>query len=152
MSGAKRASRYRKGVVARTVSLLPTPEAEEKIVRVVSMRGGNLVEVVDATTESGLAILPAKFRRLIWIKRGDYLIVSSGDADQVKYIVRYVLYPRQIAHLKAENLWPFEEEAEGPPNNDSHTDDLFIVNTNHLRRRQADETDESDDDDDRDDH
>lgn len=146
MSGAKRGSNYRKGVVAQTVSSLPVPEAEEKIVRVVSIRGGNLVEVVDAATDSGLAILPAKFRRLIWIKRGDYLIVSSGDADQIKYIVRYVLYPRQIAHLKAENLWPFEEEAEATPHNASHPDDLYTVNTNHLRRQQADDTDESEDD------
>lgn len=145
MSGAKRGSSYRKGVVEQTMKSFPVPEAGEEVVRVVTMRGGNIVEIVDSSKREGLALLPTKFRRLIWIKRGDYLIVSSGGDDKVSFIVRSVLYPKQIKHLKDEKLWPFEEEeGEEEAEEIGTQDDELFVNTNHMRNRH--EEDESSDD------
>lgn len=50
-----------------------------------------------ASGEQALAILPTKFRKLIWVKRGDYLITSTsagdfetsaGEAGKVRFIQR----------------------------------------------------------------
>ena len=40
------------------------------IMRVVSLRGSNLIEIMDARGEKSLAIFPAKFQKSMWIKRG----------------------------------------------------------------------------------
>lgn len=37
-----------------------------------------------ATTEIGLAILPAKFRTLVWVKRNDFVIVQCAEDDTVE--------------------------------------------------------------------
>mmetsp|Transcript_53789 Transcript_53789/g.64902 ORF Transcript_53789/g.64902 Transcript_53789/m.64902 type:complete len:260 (+) Transcript_53789:106-885(+) len=67
-----------------------------------------------------LAILPTKFRKLIWVKRGDYVIVECGNDDNsdqngIRYLIKTVLYKKQVAHLKSVNKWPalFVDE-EGP--------------------------------------
>lgn len=64
--------------------------------------------------EESLALLPTKFRKLIWVKRGDHLIVSgtshdfltaAGDKGKVRFMVEHILYKDQVKHLKAEGLW-----------------------------------------------
>lgn len=64
---------------------------------------------------SSLAILPTKFRKLIWVKRGDFLIVSgtshdfltaAGEKGKVKFMVEHILYKEQVKHLKEAGLWP----------------------------------------------
>ena len=76
-----------------------------------------------------LAILPNKFKNLIWVKRGDYVIVSSGDdsaskfgedatsrsgkkekGDKVKFFIKCILNRDQIKHLKAIKKWPQQED------------------------------------------
>lgn len=34
-----------------------------------------------ATGEPALALLPTRFRKLIWVKRGDFLITSTSAGD-----------------------------------------------------------------------
>lgn len=64
--------------------------------------------------EDSLAILPTKFRKLIWVKRGDYLIVSgashdfqtaAGNTGKVKFMVEHILYKDQVKHLKEQGFW-----------------------------------------------
>lgn len=38
-------------------------------------------QIVLASGEQALAILPTRFRKLIWVKRGDYLITSTSAGD-----------------------------------------------------------------------
>lgn len=65
-----------------------------------------------------LAILPAKFHKLVWIKRNDLVIVQTGGEDLsaqdekggIRHIISYILYKDQIKHLKTENLWPVDDE------------------------------------------
>ncbi len=66
-------------------------------------------------TES-LALLPTKFRKLVWIKRGMFLIVSgdpdakyetaSGKEGKVKYIVERILMKEQEKFLRSTTHWP----------------------------------------------
>ena len=67
-----------------------------------------------------LAYLPTKFKKLIWIKRNDFVIVECGDEDSeekeekysssggggFRYAITHVLYKDQVKHIKARGLWP----------------------------------------------
>lgn len=68
-----------------------------------------------APANNTLARLPTRFRKLIWVKRGTYLLCSSSDADyqtsngkkgKVTMNVEYVLFERQVKHLQKRNMWP----------------------------------------------
>lgn len=115
MSGAGRKGAYRKGVTNEVLNGTPVPEEGELVVQVKGSRGGNVIEIVCEDGTEGLATLPTKFRKLVWVKRGDYLIVSGADADievsngksaAIQYRVAHVLYKDQMRHIKAKGLWP----------------------------------------------
>jgi len=96
----------------------PVPEEGERIVKVVESRGSNILQVQCPDGTKALAMLPTKFRKLIWVKRGDFLIVSesqgdvstaSGGSGKVKFMVSHVLHSRdQRAHLQSTGHWPGE--------------------------------------------
>lgn len=46
------------------------PEEEQKIARVIGVRGGNLVEVEFDDASTTLCIIPTKYRKKVWIKKG----------------------------------------------------------------------------------
>jgi translation initiation factor IF-1 len=115
MSGAGRKSAYRKGVTKKVLYGDPEPKENEQIVRVVALRGSNLFEVRQADGTMAVTMLPTRFRKLIWVKRGDYLIVSAGEGGEittsdgkkgaVTSIVESILYKDQIKSLRAKGLW-----------------------------------------------
>jgi probable RNA-binding protein EIF1AD len=72
----------------------PEPAYNERIAKVVATRGSNQFDVIVArsmaagggggttgSSEPVLAILPTKFRKLVWVKRNDYVIVQTVDDD-----------------------------------------------------------------------
>ncbi len=49
-------------------------------------------------------MLPAKFNKKLWVKRGGFLVVEHGDVDSgecVTGIIVSVLYEADVRHLKA---------------------------------------------------
>lgn len=130
MAGFGRRSHYRKHLTDAVLHDLPEPEQGECIAKVVATRGGNqfdvLVAGVDMNTRTPqLAILPTKFHKLIWVKRGDFCIVRTGDTSAsasakqdertgtgggVRYLITHVLYKDQVKHLKSLKLWPDDEQ------------------------------------------
>ena len=116
MSGAGRKGPYRKGVTEEVMHGTPVPGKGEVVARVKAPRGANVIEVVSgADGSTGLAILPTKFRKLVWVKRGDYVIiagstedieVSDGNIGAVNFRVSAVLYKDQVRHIKQQGLWP----------------------------------------------
>ena len=129
MSGAKRAGGYRKSVTEAFLSSYPEPEADECVAKVKGSRGANVFEVDlflgKAETQTGkhLALLPKRFKNVIWVKRNDYLIVKrdmtpedvfgSATAEATssvqQYEVVHVLSKDQIKHLKSVGKWPEED-------------------------------------------
>lgn len=49
---------------------LPTPSASQTIVVVTALLGGNLLRVQDAEGHEFVCRVPAKFRNVVWIKKG----------------------------------------------------------------------------------
>lgn len=91
MAGLGRRTHYRKHLTDSVLYDLPEPKDDERIAKVVATRGGNQFDIIlakdngdDSTSgshghnEPGLAILPTKFHKLVWVKRNDYVIVQTG--------------------------------------------------------------------------
>ena len=116
MSGAKRRTKYRKQVEDDVLYGTPEPGENQTIVVMVESRGGNLLEVMSTEGKTSLCRLPTKFRKLIWVKRGTYMIVTmqaeeertfetaSGEKGKVVYTVEHVLFKDQIKHLKQKDF------------------------------------------------
>lgn len=91
-------------------------KGEVVIGRVNDMRGTHC-EVVSpspadpSTLQTFLAMIPAKFRGMIWIKKGNYVAISMGDvpADsrfKLKGAVCHLFSQDQIDQLASDGHWP----------------------------------------------
>lgn len=96
-----------------------------------------------------LAILPTKFRKLVWLKRNDYVICAVAEDESenddhpdesdsnsknvaknidggIRYMIQHILYKDQVKHLKENGLWPkhsyFLDQDEQPQNQDQNQD------------------------------
>ncbi len=94
--------------------------------------------------------MPTKFRKNVWIKRGDYCIIEPiEEGDKVKGEIVRVLYKEQIRFIKSENVWPFTDKealkekstSDLPPNSSDEEDDL-IPNPNHQAPAESSEDSE----------
>ncbi|CAN6569105.1 hypothetical protein ACFX13_001693 [Malus domestica] len=90
-----------------------TLEDGHSVMQVLSLRGSNLIEVMDAKGEKSLALFPAKFSKSMWIKRGSYVVVDASGKEKVlesgskvACIVSQVLFYEQVRVLKKSPDWP----------------------------------------------
>ena len=72
-------------------------------------------------------LAPTKFRKLVWIKRNDFVIVECGEEENkeqkhqqlvqkeppmpsngggFRYVITHILYKDQVKHIKSKGLWP----------------------------------------------
>lgn len=94
------------------------------------------IQSINPQRSPQLAFLPAKFRKLVWIKRNDFVIVECGDEEEdeeeqqqskksetsgFRYVIRYILYKDQVKHIKSKGLWPQDPlfaDGDAPSNDD----------------------------------
>lgn len=164
MAGLGRRTHYRKHLTDEVLYDFPEPRQNECIAKVVATRGGNQFDIfVDGSEDSApkLAILPTKFRKLVWLKRNDYVIVETAAEEKekdregtgsIKFIISHVLYKDQVKHLQSKGLWPkdnpefeytYKEDEDGNDRVDDdgivyevYDDDVddLMVNTNRLAK------------------
>ncbi|KAG2183349.1 hypothetical protein INT43_006354 [Umbelopsis isabellina] len=86
-----------------------TPELTDNqlIARVLGPRGKNMHEVQFADGRISLAILPPRFRNLIWVKRGHYVIVDpkATTTEKLGGEIVHVLFPEHVKDLKSQGKW-----------------------------------------------
>jgi len=102
-------SNPRKRVTNDVLQSFPVPQDNQHIVRVQDLRGNNTCEVVYPDDTKGIAEIPGKFKKVIWIGKGDFLIVDSFrviQKAQAQATVIHILQKEQIHHLKKIGLWP----------------------------------------------
>ncbi|XP_075982241.1 putative RNA-binding protein EIF1AD [Anticarsia gemmatalis] len=105
------------------------PKENQSIVKVLKSKGNNLHEITTPTGEEYLVSMPTKFRKNIWVKRGDYILVEPiAEGDKVKAEIVKIMNKDSIKYYKENNLWPKEFE-DSKKENTNDDDDLF-VNTN----------------------
>ncbi|PAA54796.1 hypothetical protein BOX15_Mlig008972g1, partial [Macrostomum lignano] len=86
---------------------LPDPAKGQQVVRVLASRGNNLHEVQTAEGETFLASMPTKFRRHVWIKRGDFVLTEPiAEGVRVRAEIAAVLLNDQIDYLVRNGAWP----------------------------------------------
>lgn len=130
MSGLGRRTHYRKHLTDKVLHDFPIPSEDESIAKVVATRGGNQFDIVlpgGRLNEQLLAILPTKYRKLVWLKRNDFVIVQTAKDDDtseteqhqncvkknetgsIRFMISHILYKEQVKHLKSEGLWPVDD-------------------------------------------
>lgn len=151
----------RKHVVREVLGEHVVPSDQQQIVKVLRTPGNNLHEVETAEGQRFLVSMPSKYRKNIWIKRGDFLIVDPiEEGEKVKAEISFVLCKNHVRSLQKEGHWPeaFSEVAEkqssmnrqsqpelpaepqpsGEESSSEDDSDLF-VNTNHRQYHESDE-------------
>ncbi|XP_075048767.1 putative RNA-binding protein EIF1AD [Mixophyes fleayi] len=97
----------KKHVVKEVLLDYVQPTENQRIVRVLGSPGNNLHEIETAEGERFLASMPTKFRKNIWIKRGDFLIVDPiAEGEKVKAEISFIIYKDHQCLLQKEGLWP----------------------------------------------
>lgn len=154
----------RKHVVKEVLGDYVTPTENQQIVKVKGSRGNNLHEAVTSEGESFLLSMPTKFRKNIWIKRGDYVIVDPiEEGDKVKAEISVILYKDHIQYLQKQQLWPAgfteeqsaqdksdkqmkegkEEEEEGSDSEEDDSDLFVNTNRSHYQYSESEEEEDS---------
>ncbi|XP_058506135.1 probable RNA-binding protein EIF1AD [Solea solea] len=156
----------RKHVVQEVLGDFVTPTENQQIVKVTGSRGNNLHEAVTAQGETFLLSMPTKFRKNLWIKRGDYVIVDPiEEGGKVKAEISFILYKDHIQYLQEQQLWPEgfieesseqkktnkqlgteeKEDEEEVSNSEDDESDLF-VNTNRCNYQYSESEEEDSED------
>ncbi|XP_044254911.1 probable RNA-binding protein EIF1AD [Tribolium madens] len=109
---------------------LSLPTENQTIVRILSTKGNNLHEVLAPNQSTYLVSMPTKFRKNIWVKRGNYVLVEPiSEGDKVKAEIVRILTNEHIKCYKEDNVWPPEFNDEKNREEDSD----LLVNTNRLQ-------------------
>ncbi|KAJ1725834.1 hypothetical protein LPJ53_000095 [Coemansia erecta] len=140
---------------------LPEPTKQCPVVRALGPRGQNLHEVVVArslvTPEisqrldssnsvndnawfTTLVQMPPKFRNVVWVKRGSYVLADLSEqfTEKIGGEVAMVLMAGQVKHLKQTGQWPSEYE--------SMWDDVIGTDSNQRSADKEDDHNNSDSD------
>ncbi|KAL7752221.1 hypothetical protein RI367_002266 [Sorochytrium milnesiophthora] len=146
-------SARKKSTIRQFLDDTPSPTASQVIARVVGPRGNNLHDVILPTAEQSqvLVELPPRFRNIIWVKRGHYVIVepfaatateqepevakSAAPTHRIYGTIEHVIYPNAIKALRKSGAWPtaFDTTAAASKSVDegaSDEDDDLMPNTN----------------------
>ncbi|XP_045504774.1 probable RNA-binding protein EIF1AD [Colias croceus] len=131
------------------------PKENQSIVKVLRSRGNNLHEITTPSGEEYLVSMPTKFRKNIWVKRGDYILVEPiAEGDKVKAEIVKIMNKDSIKYYKENKVWPKEfddvKKDDNTNNGDGDSDDDLFVNTNRVQMQTYDsdsDTSESDDSD-----
>jgi len=144
-------SHSRKHLKTSVLNSFPVPSELELVARVTELRGSNICEVQLPKGEKLLVQIPTRFRKTVWIKRGNFVIINRPtNWDNLWYkvgaMVQHVLFSDHVKHLKTEGLWPPEfdvikEDQIDKVDGDDSLDE-YLVNSNHLAIAES----ESDDD------
>ncbi|XP_063428926.1 probable RNA-binding protein EIF1AD [Mytilus trossulus] len=97
----------RKHVTKEVLDEYVLPEENQQIVKVVAGKGNNLHEILTADNRTFLVSMPTRFRKNVWIKRGDFVFIEPiEEGDRVKAEISRILYKDQIKYIKEEGKWP----------------------------------------------
>ena len=154
-------SRVRKNIQNTLFDEAPEITDSQSIVRIVATRGTNQIEVeYPGTRERILVILPTKFNKLLWVKKGDFVIISTDLSEQnkgkIKGFVDHILVAQQVKELKKQGKWPAEFDNNNTTTedkqqvldiDDEEEDEMFQGNPNRVAFSDSEE-EESDEDDD----
>ena len=138
------------------------PTDAQCIARARGTRGGNILEVEFENGETTLCMIPARFNKKLWIRRGGLVIVEqtvteATDAKVTANVVA-VLYPEHLKHFRkagvhvpvfagadaAERPAAVDDEASAGSGTGSDSGDSIPENTNRRKQVEYEYTDSDD--------
>ncbi|CAI4223279.1 unnamed protein product [Auanema sp. JU1783] len=127
------------------------PVEGDIIAQIKGPRGNNLHDVEDQNGEIYVASMPPKFRKAVWVRRGQFVILRSIDeGDKVKAEIEHVLDEESVLYIREIKKWPvhFEDCAEQMTRNAKrgNTGDHPMIDDDMLPPSDSDYSDEEDDD------
>ncbi|KAF9346848.1 hypothetical protein BGX34_003582 [Mortierella sp. NVP85] len=137
-------------------------EDGQRFAKVIGTRGNNVHEVQFEDGDQMLVNLPPKFRSLVWVKRGGYVVIQPAEEEDKTKVggdIVAVLFPDHIKRYKQEGTWPFKDQlddrstgASGSGRNsdsdsDSDKDDDLFVNNNRIVIEETESESESESED-----
>lgn len=136
VTGMSRATKRKHVLIEILQDDFSPPTDKQGIVKVLCSRGNNLHEVQDSNGAKFLISMPVKFRKNIWVKRGDYIIMESiEEGDKVKGEMVRPLSAEHIKYFKKDGVWP-----SGFKDKECIVDDELFENTNRLRISETDDS------------
>nr|CDJ95875.1 S1 domain containing protein [Haemonchus contortus] len=152
-------STKRRYITNKVESEYYTPVEGDIIAQVRNARGNNLHEVEDENGETYVASMPSKFRKAIWIRRGQFVVLRPiEEGDKVKAEIEHVLDEENILYIRSINKWParFEEQARmmtrdakrGGKGEDTMIDDDMLPPTDSDEYESDEEQSDDEDEDD----
>lgn len=122
MSAATKRRHVMRGVLSEE---LEPPKENQEIVKIRASMGNNLHEIETSSGETYLISMPTKFRKNVWVKRGDFVLVEPiAEGDKVRAEMVRAVTSDYIRYLRENNLWPtgfdkvelVDDEDHGNPN------------------------------------
>ncbi|TRY90125.1 hypothetical protein DNTS_031613 [Danionella cerebrum] len=138
----------RKHVVKEVLEDYVTPTEDQQIMRVMGSNGNNLHEAVTGSGECFLLSMPTKFRKNIWIKRGDFVIVDPiKEGGKVKGEISFILYRDHIHYLRKLGIWPegFQEDRTSTERNEGTAEERSERKTEENEEAESDSEDDDSD-------
>ncbi|XP_016925061.2 probable RNA-binding protein EIF1AD [Drosophila suzukii] len=127
------------------------PTENQQIARVLSSRGNNLHEVETAKVEENFLVsMPNKFRKSMWVKRGDFLLIEPiEEGDKVKAEICKILTPEHVKEYTKAGVWPdkftkkpAQKESSNQNEDDSDFEDDLLPNTNRPVNQESSDEEE----------
>lgn len=76
------------------------------VLKIKGPRGNNLHDVETTSGETFIVSMPVKFRKSVWTKRGDYVIIEPiEEGNKVKAEIVQILNKDTIKYIKSEGMW-----------------------------------------------
>jgi probable RNA-binding protein EIF1AD len=135
MSGSKRNSQYRKGATSDFLRDDIELTAGDLIAQVVCSKGSNLFDIRVSGGEQGLAILPNRFRNLIWIKRNDFVVVVASMGSTTMTTSTAAVISSETNGESAEI--PHVFDLPSPPSSSKKFEVKEILNKGHIKQLKA---------------
>lgn len=111
MSIATKRKHVMRSVLAEEPEL---PKENQEIVRIRASMGNNLHEVETERGEIYLVSMPTRFRKSVWVKRGDYILVEPiTEGDKVRAEMVRPVTSDYVRFLRHNNKWPCGFESPG---------------------------------------
>ncbi|GAX78500.1 hypothetical protein CEUSTIGMA_g5939.t1 [Chlamydomonas eustigma] len=108
-------SRRRKHVTMGVLDTECVIKPGHVIARVSGVPGGNILEVIFPSGHTTMSMIPQKFHKKLWVRKGGYVVIDEMDkmdesrlAAKVTGTICQILYDDQIKALKKSGQWPDE--------------------------------------------
>ncbi|KAK3923273.1 DNA polymerase subunit gamma-1, mitochondrial [Frankliniella fusca] len=104
MSVATKRKHVMRSVLAEELEI---PKANQEVVKIRASVGNNLHEVETQTGETYLVSMPSRFRKSVWVKRGDFILVEPiAEGDKVRAEMIRPITSDYMRFLRDNNTWP----------------------------------------------